>query len=50
MMKNQKGCTRSPSMMGKGPNNMEGFLVSESLEDMVGLSDSVDLPWDQVIL
>lgn len=49
MMKNQKGCTRSPSMMGKGPSNMEGFLVSDSLDDMVGLPDSVDLPWDQVM-
>lgn len=45
MMKN-KGCTRSPSMMK--PNNMEGILGPDSLDDMVGFPDSVDLPWDQV--
>lgn len=48
MMKN-KGCTRSPNV-GKGTPNIDGFLVSDSLDDMVNLPDSVDLPWDQVHL
>lgn len=28
---------------------MDGFLVSDSLDDMVNLPDAVDLPWDQVL-
>lgn len=45
-MKN-KGCTRGPGgVMGKGPPNIDGFLGSDGLDDMVGLSDA-DMPWEQ---
>ncbi|KAK9751897.1 B-cell lymphoma 9 protein [Popillia japonica] len=45
MMKN-KGCTRSPGLGPKNQAALDSFLGPETLEDMVGLTDS-DLPWEQ---
>lgn len=45
MIKN-KGCTRSPGLIPKGQQPIDGFLGPESLDDMVGLNEN-DLPWDQ---
>ncbi|XP_018329488.1 collagen alpha-2(I) chain [Agrilus planipennis] len=45
MIKN-KGCTRSPGLGPKGQSSLDSFLGSDSLDEMVGLTDS-DLPWDQ---
>ncbi|KAF5274544.1 hypothetical protein FQA39_LY07156 [Lamprigera yunnana] len=45
MIKN-KGCTRSPGLIPKGQPPLDSFLGPDSLDDMVGLSES-DLPWDQ---
>lgn len=47
-MLKSKSCGRSVSggCKGSGGGGMDGFLVSDSLDDMVGLDSGVELPWD----